>query len=671
MLRRSLISGVAIAFVFCLSVDRGLCEEDRQVYAKCWSPPAPREWPQSLEAQYVASAPLPQSSPTNSNRNGAPDAAPSAGGQDQSDIDLELINALASVLSEPAGTIVVDCNGNWDYSTIQEAIDAAVDGDSVIVLPSLPCAEEAYVENIVFPAKAITLQSLNPQDPAIVAATIIDGASQNAVIKFAAGATPQSVLDGLTLRNGRATEDVFTGGVYCGNSSPTIRGCRITDCTGSGLVCEYSANAHISNCWITGNTADGGGGICCAMGSSPTIENCIIAGNEAEAIGGGIFCYEANPTFVDCVVSGNMSEIVCGGCGGGGVHCWNSSPTFVRCTINGNQTDQSRGGGFLCLDSGVAVISSLICGNVGAVQGGGIDIIGGSNSAITSCAIIGNSTPYSSGGGIICQDAATKIVNCTIVHNCAAQHGGAIRCWESNPVLKNCLLWYNSPDEVSLDGQSTVEITYGDVCGGWLGVGNTNVNPGLISGHFGVWSASGAFDPSAYQVTLTDAAAAWPESSLVGKCINPDISQPLHFAIVENTQTTVTVWADWSTVNARSSWIEGGAAYQVRDFHLAATSPCLEAGNPAHVPDAGETDIDGETRLLGCVVDIGADEVITGVANSGDIDGSGLLGLEDIQIFVAALLNGNDHCVADTNQDGRADGQDIPLFLASIIAERG
>jgi hypothetical protein len=44
------------------------------------------------------------------------------------------------------------------------------------------------------------------------------------------------------------------------------------------------------------------------------------------------------------------------------------------------------------------------------------------------------------------------------------------------------------------------------------------------------------------------------------------------------------------------------------DFHLMAGSPCIDRGDPAFVPATGETDIDGQPRLMGGRVDIGADE---------------------------------------------------------------
>lgn len=56
------------------------------------------------------------------------------------------------------------------------------------------------------------------------------------------------------------------------------------------------------------------------------------------------------------------------------------------------------------------------------------------------------------------------------------------------------------------------------------------------------------------------------------------------------------------------------------DFHLAAGSPAVNAGDPAFVPGSGETDIDGSPRVSGGRVDIGADEATCGdmVVDAGE-----------------------------------------------------
>ena len=76
-----------------------------------------------------------------------------------------------------------------DHGTIQEAIDASADGDTVIVRPG------TYEESIKFNGKAITVQS--EQGPEV---TIIDSGGR--VVKFQNGEVRDSVLSGFTIRNG-------------------------------------------------------------------------------------------------------------------------------------------------------------------------------------------------------------------------------------------------------------------------------------------------------------------------------------------------------------------------------------------------------------------------------------------------------------------------------------
>jgi len=124
------------------------------------------------------------------------------------------------------------------YHTIQSAIDAASDGDTVIVAPGL------YYENIDFLGKAITVQSTDPSDPAVVHATIIDGSGADCVT-FRNNEDERSVLRGMSLTNGLR-------GVYCHWAAhPTIHENTITGTLSSSSI--YCRNA----CGVVdGNTMD-------------------------------------------------------------------------------------------------------------------------------------------------------------------------------------------------------------------------------------------------------------------------------------------------------------------------------------------------------------------------------------------------------------------------------
>ncbi|MBW2661796.1 MAG: right-handed parallel beta-helix repeat-containing protein [Deltaproteobacteria bacterium] len=223
------------------------------------------------------------------------------------------------------------CPSGCEYSTIQSAIDAASDGDTVLV------HDGTYVENIDFSGKAITVRSVNGAEY-----TTIDGNTSGSVVTFNSGEGNSSVLNGFTITNGSGTlfefEDLLLmigGGVYCENSSPNITNCAISSNTaisGGGIFCDWNSSPTITNCAISGNSAsDEGGGIGCWETSTPTITNCIISSNSG-VYGGGIHCEDySTPTITNCTISSNS------GVYGGGIHCYEfASPTVVNSIIWGN-----------------------------------------------------------------------------------------------------------------------------------------------------------------------------------------------------------------------------------------------------------------------------------------------------------------------------------------------
>ncbi len=356
-----------------------------------------------------------------------------------------------------------------DQPTIQAGIDAASDGDLVLV------ESGKYVENIDFLGKAITVQSIVGAD-----STIIDGNREGSVVTFVNLETEEAVIDGFTITNGSGTVDpiygiTYGGGIYCNGTSPTITNCRIMRnyairdyCYGGGIYSEYAyPGPTITNCTIMenivgfhaglfGSEAAAGAGICYYYVTSPTITNCTISKNFAlgDGYGGGIRCMMSSPIITDCTISQNSASCIWAGGYGGGIygHFNGAGPIVKRSIISKNTA--KHGGGISCSFDGT----------------------------IENCTISENLAD-DRGGGIYAYTCGPTITNCTFSGN-TADRGGGIYCNTASPRVTNCILWEDSASSAPEieEGYGSPLFTYCVVQGGWPGEGNIDADPLFIGG---------------------------------------------------------------------------------------------------------------------------------------------------------------------------------------------
>ncbi|MDD5355772.1 MAG: choice-of-anchor Q domain-containing protein [Candidatus Omnitrophica bacterium] len=196
-----------------------------------------------------------------------------------------------------------------DFSSIQNAIDNAKNGDVLLVSPG------RYVGTINFRGKAITIKSSS--GPGV---TIMDGNKNGSVVIFESGENNKSVLEGFTIENGLQPygQNKGGGGVFCYRSGPLIKNNIIKNNkgeNGGGMLCLDCLEKKpliISNV-IKNNEAVKGGGIRCSD-SSPIIVNNIITANNAGRLGGGIYWRQSSSP---CIVNNTIFRNTAGEYGGG------------------------------------------------------------------------------------------------------------------------------------------------------------------------------------------------------------------------------------------------------------------------------------------------------------------------------------------------------------------
>ena len=211
---------------------------------------------------------------------------------------------LAAWLGGGANCVAATINVPADFATIQGAIDAAVDGDLILV------QKGNYSGPVDFLGKAITVRSasLDRSDVSI-------GGIGTLVI-FENGEGADSVLDGITLRQGVGSDyNGFNvaGGIRIVDSSPTILRCFFFNCSagdmGGGLYASGSSARIIATAFFNCFTTFGlGGGIFADAASDLSIENCVILNCNAE-FGGGVYAdLGSSVHFINSTISVNFAR---------------------------------------------------------------------------------------------------------------------------------------------------------------------------------------------------------------------------------------------------------------------------------------------------------------------------------------------------------------------------
>ncbi len=332
---------------------------------------------------------------------------------------LAAVALAVSVLPAAAEYYFVSADGLGDFPTIQAAVDAAVDGD-VILLTAGTFTGDGN-RDIVVPSKNIAILSQD-DDPTLC---IIDcegsARAEHRGFHFTSTGTGSAELYGIAVINGYTTSN--GGGIWIEDASPRLENCAVGSCVvvgsslkGGGIYVEgISASPTIIDCIFTGNTADYGGGI--GIGSGGYFEGCTVIDNTGEYIAGGIYIASNFPLeFVECEIVSNT------GWKAGGLRMAGNQTTLTDCVIARNDSEWSHSGG-IWLQSG-DVVGCTIVDNTSAIQGANVTCLAGTGT-LENCIVA-----FGAGGdgdGIYAAEGyQPTVICCDVYGNAGDDYGGEL-----------------------------------------------------------------------------------------------------------------------------------------------------------------------------------------------------------------------------------------------------
>jgi hypothetical protein len=521
---------------------------------------------------------------------------------------------------------------NWASAatTIQDGVDAAVDGDQIIV------ADGSYqtggrvvrgaLTNRVVVSKAVKVQSVN--GPAVTQ-ILGSGPNNSQAAVRCAYLTNGAALIGFTLSYGATVTagdtnlDQSGGGAWC-ETTAVLANCalftNVAQQFGGGVYggslnsCTLSANSAtyggavygssnypvvLTTCTLSNNWAVYGGAASGQTSNTCALLGCVLATNGATNFGGGA----SFATLSNCTLTGNSAA----GTGGGGVY----GSLLNDCTLAGNSTTGAGGGAFASILSNCSLLANSSSGNGGGVGGGVISqcVLAGNSAlrggaafgttglpvSLVNCILTNNSAQY--GGGVFAAAAnSCALSNCLIAANFATNYGGGIYGTAANACIVNeCRILANS----AVVGGGV----YAGPASSWI------LNSCLIASNSAANSAGGTLGGTLNNATVVGNSAAVQGGGILQSTVRNSV-------VFFNQASGGSNWYGGSLTYCCTAPLPAGVgnitnapillSFPSGDFRLSSVSPCINSGFNLYATNGA--DLDGQPRVVGGTVDIGAYE---------------------------------------------------------------
>ncbi len=368
-----------------------------------------------------------------------------------------------------ARTYVLTPDGGGDFPTIRAAMNAASDGDTILLENGIFSGRGN--RNISFLGKAVMIRSRSGPD----SCRIDCGGYQGFLFDSLEG--PGSILEGIGVTGGAAP---IGGAIQIVNGSrPTIRHClfeaNFATNQGGAIYCR-EASAWVSDCRFLKNHSDlWGGAIVCAQTDTVVVCDCVFEDNTAAYEGGAVASY-GSPWQVclllkSCIFKENQSGLTGGAVVTSGEDCLES------CLFEGNR---SKTGG--------AVRVARDCGHgwdgKGRVETESEGLEDRDQLAqarswptpdLVACTFYRNSAD--SIGGAICSssgyDCYPYLIRCTVLENEAPEGSGLYNSGLSGwPIIENCVFAFGGGTAIGVQllvpRLSCCDV-FGNSAGDWTG----------------------------------------------------------------------------------------------------------------------------------------------------------------------------------------------------------